>query len=157
MRRLFTLFILLSLCLFSCARGEQIPPRAILDRILSASPAGCGIIRDSSLPEGDPERLDPLLFRALYARADGSDDLEDVSAAALFLGSSASVHREIAVFACRGRESAREVASLCRDRAELIRQTLGSDPMVLVYRSTVVLLALPDPAPTVALLDRLLG
>ncbi len=148
---------MLCFCLCACSREPLPPPRAILDRMLTALPIGAGVIYDSTLPENHEQHLDPLLFEVLYARADGSDDREDIASAALFLGGSSAAHREIGIFACRGNDSAREVAALCRARAALLAEMSDSPPRVLIYGETVILLAIPDPAPAVRLLDRLLS
>ena len=157
MRRFLTVILLLCFCLCSCGRRPAPPPRTLLDRLLGALPIGAGVIYDSSLPENHGQYLDPLLFRALYARADGTDDREDIAAAALFLGGSGEVHREIGIFACRGSDSASEVSALCRARASLIASLAETEPKVVVYGDTVVLLAVPDPDLALRLLDRLLA
>lgn len=157
MRRLFALVLLLILTFCACGQEQSLSPKELLLRLSASCPLGAGVILDSEAAESDAEYLDPLLFRALYARADGSDDSEDICAAALFLGDSAVSHREIGIFSCRGSDSVREVAALCRARAALITEETGGTPRVLIYGTTVILLALPDSASAIRLLDRLLG
>ncbi len=156
MRRLLCgLILLLVLLLQACAGREAPTPREVCDRLAESGLLGAGVLYDSLASADDAAYLDPALLAALYARTDGSCDAEDIAAVALYLGSSAREHRELAVFACRGRDAAREVASLCRGRAALIADAVGTAPRILLYGETVVFLALPEPAEAEGLLDRI--
>ena len=154
LRRLLSVCLLL-LSLSSC-RGETPTPRSLFDRFSSLCPLEAGVLYDSQAPKGDTAYLDRLLFAALYRRADGSYDGEDIASLVLYLGASGKEHRELAIFRCHGRDSAREVASLCTARAVLLFETLGVKARVLCSGETVILLALSDNAAAERILLKLL-
>ena len=154
LRRLLAVCLLL-LSLSSC-RGETPTPRSLFDRFSSLCPPEAGVLYDSQAPKGDAAYLDRLLFAALYRRADGSYDGEDIASLVLYLGASGKEHRELAIFRCHGRDSAREVASLCAARAVLLFETLGVKARVLCSGEIVILLALSDNAAAERILLKLL-
>ena len=154
LRRLLALFLLL-LSLSSCT-GDAPTARSLFDRFSSLYPLEAGVTYDSEAPKGDAAYLDRLLFAALYRRADGSYDGEDIESLVLYLGASGKEHRELAIFRCHGRDSAREVALLCAARAEFLLKTLGVKARVLRSGEIVVLIALSDNAKAQRLLLKLL-
>lgn len=149
------LILILTVLICSCAPRAAPSPREVCERVAASGLLGDGILYDSRAPADDETYLDPALLKALYARPDDSWDAEDIAAVALYLGSSAREHRELAVFACRGRDAAREVVSLCRGRAALIADAGICAPRILLYGETVVFLAHPEPSAAENLLDRI--
>ena len=158
MRRWVLLLLLLFPLLLSGCLGRQTPSaRELFDRLASAYPLPPGTVYDSRAGRSEAEYLDPLLFSALYCRADGSSDAEDIAETVLFLGRSGRECTELAILRCRGIDAAREVAGLCTVRAELLHKTLGCEVRVLRYGETVLLLALPDNDAAERILRRMLA
>ncbi len=154
LRRLLILLILL-LSLSGCG-GADLSPREIYDRFSASYPLEAGVLYDSEAPKTDAAYLDPLLLATLLRRSDGSFDGEDIASAVLYLGAAGNEHREMLIFRCHGRDSAREVAALCAARSELLRSSVGASSRVLLVNETVVLFVLSDNAAAERLLLRML-
>ena len=153
-RSVFCVLVLLGMLLLcSCAERETPSPRKVCEKLAESGVLGDGILYDSRASADDESYLDSKLLGALYARSDGTYDAEDIASVAIYLGSSSREHRELAVFSCRGLDSAREVAALCRSRAAMIGEAGGSEPRILIYGETVVFLAHPDPGRAERMLD----
>ena len=146
--------LLLLLCGCGCAAPT---PRSVFDRFSAAYPLEAGVLYDSEVPKTDDAYLDSRLLSALLRRKDGSYDAEDIRSAVLYLGAAGDEHRELLIFRCHNRDSAREVAALCAARAELLFETVGADARVLCFGETVLLLALSDNERAERLLSRLLN
>lgn len=166
MKRILGGFLLLCLlgATCSCGRAGQISPRGLFDLFADRYPLMAGTLYDSEAGEGKAEYLPPELFHALYSRPDGSDDREDIVSCVLYLGSSGTVWFEMAIFRCCDRAAVDEVASLCLLRCEAVRQMRGTPvgleaaekPVIRIYGTLLVFLALPDNAYAQRVIDRIL-
>lgn len=116
----------------------------------------CGILYDTSKKEREQGYFTDKMKSDLYARADGTSEMEHVSSAAVYLGSSQSGFCEFGIFICNSHREAEQVAKMCFrriDTARSVRLNIEEnalfassldDAFVIVKGNICVYSAMPD-------------
>ncbi len=141
--------------LVSCGDGEN--PADIFSHYLEIyGDIPCGVLYDTSKKEREEGYFTDRMKSDLYAREDGTSEMEHVREAVVFLGSSQNDFYELGIFICNSHREAEQVAKMCFRRIDTARtirsailderHSLGSldDAFVTVKGKICIYSAMPD-------------
>ena len=149
MKKLVFVCLIFSIFLSSC--GKKPTAEGFFEGFRTACELPAGVTYRKSEKASEADTLSKEMFDALYATAPDTDYYEECTEAVVWLGSSIEQVCEAAVFVCPDRESAEEIAFMCRARVALLlslsEQTdvvYARDARVRIYGTTVFMCALPN-------------
>ena len=158
---LLCLLLTLSLGLSSCTHYPH--PNDLFSDFCERYPLPQGKVFRSTAAEGEDDYLSHTLFRKIYARPDGSDDLDDIESCVVWHGVSLYAVYEMGIFFCKDGDCAKSVYLMCENRLRFLKsfQSYANTEAVdnaVIYLSgrMVVFLVLPDNATAKRIIERLL-
>ena len=161
MKKAVFVCLLCSFLLASCGKSESAD--AFFESFSESYALPWGMVYRKTEMASESDFLSPELFDTLYATAPDTDYYTEFTEGLVWLGASLERVCEMGVFVCADRESAEEIAFMCRARIELLSSleeqtdvTATADARVSIYGKTVFYCALPDNAEAQHLARRLL-
>ena len=114
------LVIILPFCLLSCSQERGV--KEIFDEFSKKyGSLPCGVLYSSEREEWEDGYFSDKMRQQLFAREDGTSELEHVSEYCVYLGSYNNEFYELGIFLCASHSEAQQVAKMCLRRIDTVK------------------------------------